>query len=346
MTNQTDEKYMRRCLQLARCGFFGAPPNPMVGAVVVCDGQIIGEGYHIRCGGPHAEVNAIASVKNKALLRKSTVYVSLEPCSHFGKTPPCADLLVEKGVKRVVVGCVDPFAKVQGRGIDRLRSAGIEVEVGVLEKECRELNRRFITFHSRQRPYITLKWAQSANGFIAARGEGRTFISTPMTQMNSHMLRAMSQAILVGRATAETDNPSLTTRSWVGENPLRVVIDRNAVLPSTLSLFSGAAPTLAVTSRPYPEARPATEIFCADFAQPVVPQILKELHSRGVQSLIVEGGAVTLQSFIDLNLWDEAIVEYGDAEIDGRVGAPRMPQDTVWTPRRIFGGNFLTARNL
>ena len=345
MNRETDEKYMRRCLQLARCGFFGAPPNPMVGAVVVHEGRIIGEGYHISCGGPHAEVNAVNSVKDKGLLRESTVYVSLEPCSHYGKTPPCADLLVSKNVRRVVVGCIDPFAKVQGKGVEKLRAAGIDVTVGVLEGECRELNRRFITFQSKKRPYITLKWAQSANGYIAAKGGGRTYISTPLTQMNSHRLRAMNQAILVGRGTAECDDPSLTTRCWTGENPLRIVLDRHAVLPARLRLFNGETPTLAVTESDYPDARANTEIFHPDYSLPIVPQLLAELYRRGVQSLLVEGGTETLQSFIDCGLWDEAVVEHGEAAIDGRVPAPQMPQGTLWRRESFFGGNFAVARN-
>lgn len=345
MNKETDEKYMRRCLQLARCGFFGAPPNPMVGAVVVHDGQIIGEGYHIRCGGPHAEVNAINSVKDESLLKDSTVYVSLEPCSHYGKTPPCADLLVSKKVKRVVVGCIDPFAKVQGRGIEKLRSAGIEVTVGVLEEECLELNRRFVTFQSKKRPYVTLKWAQSANGYIAARESGRTHISTPMTQMNSHRLRAMNDAILVGRRTAECDNPSLTTRSWVGKNPLRIVLDRHASLPADLALFNGEAPTLAVTEREYPETRPGVEFFHPDYSMPLLEQLLSELHRRGIQTLLVEGGTKVLQSFIDSGLWDEAFVEHGSITIDGRVPAPKMPKVSACEPKQFFGGNFIVARN-
>lgn len=345
MNRETDEMYMRRCLQLASCGFYGAPPNPMVGAVVVHDGKIIGEGYHVRCGEPHAEVNAVNSVKDKRLLKESTVYVSLEPCSHYGKTPPCADMLAETGVKRVVVGCIDPFAKVQGRGVEKLRAAGIDVTVGVLESECRELNRRFITFQSLKRPYITLKWAQSSNGYIAAKEWGRTQISTPLTQINAHRLRAMNEAILVGRATAECDDPSLTTRCWAGKNPLRIVLDRNAVLPATLRLFNGEAPTLAVTEREYSSPRVQTECFHPDCSRPVVPQLLEELYRRGVQTLLVEGGTHTLQSFIDMNLWDEVYAEHGKKAIDGRVPAPRMPAGTEWRHAKLFGGDFVIARN-
>ena len=223
---KTDEQYMRRCIELARNGQQNAKPNPMVGAVIVAQERIIGEGYHVRCGEGHAEVNAFAAVSgaDEHLLPDATVYVSLEPCSHYGKTPPCADLIVEKGVRRVVVGCIDEFAQVRGRGIQRLRDAGIEVEVGVLEHECRELNRRFLTFHQLHRPYIILKWAQTANGFIDDNRR-QLSISTPFTQMLSHKLRAEEDAILVGRVTNQREHPQLTVRHWHGQNPQRIVVD-------------------------------------------------------------------------------------------------------------------------
>lgn len=222
-----DEAYMQRCLQLAANGILGARPNPMVGAVIVADDRIIGEGYHVRCGEGHAEVNAFASVKaeDEPLLKEATMYVSLEPCSHFGKTPPCADLIIKKGVKRVVVGCIDEFAEVQGRGIKKLQDAGIDVTVGVLEEECRKLNRRFFTFHRLHRPYIILKWAQTANGFIDDNGRPVS-ISSPFTQMLSHKLRAEEDAILVGRVTEEREHPQLTVRHWAGPSPKRLVVDR------------------------------------------------------------------------------------------------------------------------
>ena len=249
-----DEKYMRRCIQLARNGQQNAKPNPMVGAVIVsADGRIIGEGYHVRCGEGHAEVNAFASVQpeDETLLSGATMYVSLEPCSHYGKTPPCADLIIKKGVRRVVVGCIDEFAEVQGRGIQKLLNAGIAVEVGVLEKECKELNRRFFTFHREKRPYIILKWAQTANGFIDDHFKP-VQISNDFTKMLSHKLRAEEDAILVGRVTEERDHPQLTVREWRGQNPKRLVIDRSH------------------------------------------PLNLESLHAHNIQSLIVEGGAQTL----------------------------------------------------
>ena len=278
---------MSRCLQLARNGWQNARPNPMVGAVIVANGRIIGEGYHVRCGEGHAEVNAFASVRaaDEALLGEATVYVSLEPCSHYGKTPPCADLIIRKGVKRVVVGCIDEFAEVQGRGIKKLRDAGIEVTVGVLEKECKWLNRRFFTFHCEHRPYIILKWAQTANGFLDDHGQALA-VSSPFTKMLSHKLRAEEDAILVGRITDEREHPQLTVREWVGENPKRLVVDRQH------------------------------------------PLQLESLHAQHIQSLIVEGGAKTLQSFLVQNLWDEIRVETAlDLTVTGGTRAPQLPSN-------------------
>ena len=226
--HEEDVMYMRRCLQLARGGERGTRPNPMVGAVIVCGHRIIGEGWHVRHGEGHAEVNAFSSMRagDEALLPQSTLYVSLEPCSHWGKTPPCADLIVQKGVHRVVVGCQDDFAEVSGRGIERLRQAGIQVDVGVLEEECQRLNRRFLTFHRKGRPYVILKWAQTANGFIDDRCQG-VRISSDFTQMLTHKLRTEEDAILVGRVTAERDRPQLNVRHWVGASPKRLVVDRS-----------------------------------------------------------------------------------------------------------------------
>ncbi len=305
----TDElKYMERCLQLAQCGAMGAPPNPMVGAVIVCRGRIIGEGFHRRCGGPHAEVNAIASVRQPELLAESTMYVSLEPCAHYGKTPPCADLIIAKGIPRVVIGCRDTFAKVNGLGIKKLKDAGINVTVGVLEEECRRLNRRFFTFHQKERPWVTLKWAQSADGFIdreRSADAAPTRISTSFTQALAHRLRATHQAILVGTDTALLDNPTLTTRHWPGPSPLRLTIDCHHRLPQTLHLNDGSQPTHVYTTENLHE-------------------ILADLHSRGIQSLLVEGGRRLLQSFIDEGLWDEVRVETAPMRLGRGVEAPRL----------------------
>ena len=307
---------MRRCLQLARCGEAGAPPNPMVGAVIVCDGRIIGEGYHRRCGGPHAEVNAINSVKERDLLSRSTIYVSLEPCAHYGKTPPCADLIIETGIRRVVIGCTDSFAKVNGLGIKKLREAGCEVQVGVLEQECRELNRRFFTFHEKHRPWIILKWAQSNDGFIGK--DERVILSNALTQTLVHRLRARSGAILVGTNTALQDNPTLTTRLWPGPNPLRLTIDRNGILPSTLHLKDNSTPTVI-------------------YSHESIEEILADLYARGIQSLLVEGGAKLLQSFIDKGLWDEARIETAPLCLGQGTKAPTLKDEQLKSKQNIDG---------
>lgn len=324
----TDERYMARCLQLAACGRAGAPPNPMVGSVIVHNGKIIGEGYHRQCGGPHAEVNAIASVANEELLREATIYVSLEPCAHHGKTPPCADLIIKKGIPRVVMGCRDSFDQVDGKGIQKLRQAGIEVTVGVLEEQCIALNRAFFTFHSQRRPYITLKWAQSSDGYIDSLheeyGEHKPVrFSNEGTALRVHRLRALSDAILIGRRTAALDNPSLTTRLWPGKNPLRLVIDRRGELDKTLHIFDKTTKTIVFTDvfRDFKETE-AIEQVQIDFDQDIIPQIMAYLYEHKVQRLLVEGGRVLLQSFIDAGLWDEAFIEEAPFCLGKGVKAP------------------------
>ncbi len=336
-----DEKYMARCLQLAENGFSHAAPNPMVGAVIVHNHRIIGEGYHIRCGEAHAEVHAIRSVKESGLLQESTLYVNLEPCSHYGKTPPCADLIIEKRIPRVVVGCIDPFAKVAGKGIQKLKDAGIEVTVGILEKECIQLNRRFITYNQCQRPYITLKWAESANGFIDMdRTGGRPCVlSSPLTQMLVHKKRAENQSILVGRRTALLDDPSLTVRNWQGENPVRLVIDRHLSLPAHLQLFNGQAPTLIFTEKTGCSF-PHKEYIRLDFQQDILPQILRTLYERHLQTLLVEGGQILLQSFLDANLWDEILIEKTSAVLPSGVKAPQCPFSLTPNVESHFGSLF------
>lgn len=327
----TDERYMARCLQLARCGRAEATPNPMVGAVVVHDGRIIGEGYHRQCGGPHAEVNAIRSVKEPQLLGKSTIYVSLEPCAHYGKTPPCADLIIEKQIPRVVIGCRDSFDQVDGRGIRKLRDAGIQVTVGVLEEECKQLNRAFFTYHSKHRPYIVLKWAQSEDGYIdhcrTAYGHGSEPVSfsNEGTAMRVHRLRALSDALLVGRRTAALDNPSLTTRSWPGRNPLRLAIDRRGVLDRNLHLLDETTKTVLFTDvfRDFGDTEMIVQVRM-DFERDILPQMMQYLHENKMQRLLVEGGAQLLQSFIDSELWDEAFVETAPCSLGGGVGAPHI----------------------
>lgn len=320
-----EEKYMKRCIELAKNALCQAAPNPMVGAVIVCNGEIIGEGYHIRCGEAHAEVNAIRSVKKVELLKQSTIYVSLEPCSHYGKTPPCADLIIEKQIPRIVIGCQDPFAKVAGRGIQKLREAGREVTVGVLEDECKQLISRFITFHTHHRPFITLKWAESADGYLdKLRTDGKPVIlSNPQTSMLVHKRRAEHTAILVGTRTALLDNPSLSVRNWYGRSPMRMVIDRRLQLPTSLHLFDLSIPTLVFTEEKQPP-QPNLEFIQLDWHQDLLPQIMKVLYERNLQSLLVEGGSRLLQSFIDAGLWDEVFIEQSPVRLDGGIQAPTI----------------------
>ena len=342
-----DENYIARCIQLAKNGLCNAAPNPMVGAVIVHNDIIIGEGYHIRCGEAHAEVNAIRSVKNENLLKESTIYVSLEPCSHYGKTPPCADLIINKGIPKVVVGCMDPFSLVAGKGIQKMRDAGIEVTVGVLEEECRQLIRRFITFHTHRRPFITLKWAQSADGFIDLhRTGGHPFIfSTPLSSMVVHKRRAEHAAILVGRKTALLDNPSLTTRSWYGKNPVRMVIDKDLTLPFHLALFDGSTPTIVFTAQQEAPVLPQVEYIVLDFSRDILPQIMEVLYQKKLQSLMVEGGSILLQSFIDNNCWDEAYIESSDHYLKEGVRAPQIPLNYNSLTEKIFGKDIVYASN-
>lgn len=338
-----EEIYMRRCIELARNGLCRTAPNPMVGAVIVCGGKVIGEGYHACCGKAHAEANAIRAVKDPALLRRSTLYVSLEPCTHYGKTPPCADLIIEKQIPRIVVGCADPSDKVDGRGIRKLREAGLEVVVGVLEQKCRQLACRFITFHTLRRPYVTLKWAESADGYIGRKlGEGAPVVlSSPLTAMLTHKRRAEHSAILVGRRTALSDNPRLTVREWYGSSPVRAVIGDISLFPSSLHLFNGEAPTLAFTSSAA-EAPLADKVETIRTApgQPMLPWLLATLHERGLQSLLVEGGGILLQSFIDAGLWDEIFIEKSPRLLSGGVKAPAVPAAIPYGRETWFGREY------
>lgn len=310
----TDERYMRRCLQLAANGRENAKPNPMVGAVLVAQGRIIGEGYHVRCGEGHAEVNCFASVRpeDEALLGQSTLYVSLEPCSHYGRTPPCADLIVRKGVRRVVVGCIDPFAKVQGRGIEKLREAGIDVTVGVLEDECMELNRRFVTVNTHHRPYVVLKWAQTLNGIIGHADGTPLRISSPFTQMLVHKLRAECDAILVGRKTLETDHPRLDVRLWSGRNPERLLLcGHDVAVPEGFTRM------------------------------PDVGALMSYLQEQHRQCLLVEGGAETLRSFISADLYDEIRVETALFVVPAGVAAPALPASVRVVRREQYDGRVI-----
>ena len=321
----SDEVFMRRCLQLARCGQGGARPNPMVGAVIVVpptsggvqgEPRIIGEGYHVRCGESHAEVHAFASVKpeDEHLLPEATMYVSLDPCSHYGKTPPCADLIIKKGVRRVVVGCQDDFAKVQGRGIQKLRDAGISVTVGVLEQECRWLNRRFFTFHREHRPYIILKWAQTANGFIDDDGRALK-ISSDFTQMLCHKLRSEADAIAVGRITDEREHPQLNVRHW------------SVSVQGDLAGVQG-------------DLQSPPKRIVLSHAQPLD---LEGMYEDNVQTLIVEGGARTLRSFLDTGLWDELRVETSLAlTVRQGTSAPPVPSSAKVIGKEIYEDNLIT----
>ena len=326
---------MDRCLQLARLGAGEVAPNPMVGCVIVYEGKIIGEGFHRKYGRAHAEVNAIHSVKNKELLKSSTLYVSLEPCSHFGKTPPCSDLIIEHKIPRVVVGSVDPFAEVAGKGIAKLKKAGIDVEVGVLEKECLWLNRRFFTFHQKKRPYLILKWAQTLDGFLdidrSQMGFGQpTWISNELSRRQVHKQRTEEAAILIGTNTALKDNPSLTVREWFGNQPVRLVLDRQNRLTDELHLKDGKYSTIVFTEEKV-ESTPNLEFVTLDFQTNILPQILTFLYGRELQSVVVEGGRRLLQSFIDQGLWDEAHVYYGNTFFIKGVPAPQLPVSPLKT---------------
>jgi diaminohydroxyphosphoribosylaminopyrimidine deaminase/5-amino-6-(5-phosphoribosylamino)uracil reductase len=327
---QVEEKYMMRCLALARCGASSVAPNPMVGAVVVHRGRIIGEGYHRRFGEPHAEVNAIASVRDETLLRDATLYVNLEPCSHYGKTPPCAELIIRKHIPRVAVGCLDPYPEVAGRGVRQLREAGVEVVTEVLKPEALALNRFFITAQTERRPYIILKWAQSADGFIdrirTNPSVAAAQLSTPVTRRVVHKLRSEVAAIMVGTQTARLDNPSLTVRHWAGTSPVRVFIDRTLRIPSTYHLLDGAVPTLVFTGQPAVN-RPNVEYIRLDFSQPVIPQALPHLYERQLHSLLVEGGAQLHRHFLEAGLWDELQVETTSVHLGEGVRAADIQLD-------------------
>ncbi len=327
----TPEIFMQRCLELALLGMGDVAPNPMVGCVVVHEGIIIGEGFHQKYGGPHAEVNAIRSVQNPELLAQSTLYVSLEPCAHFGKTPPCSDLIVENRIPNVVIGTIDPFAQVAGKGIERMQNSGIHVEVGVLEKECRELNRRFFTFHEKKRPYILLKWAQTLDGFIdtdRTETQHPTWITNALSKRLVHKQRSEESAILIGTNTAEYDNPALTVREWTGNQPVRLVIDRIGRLNPDLHLFDDKASTWVFTSLTKQETG-NLKYITLDFNQDILPQILSELYERNILSVVVEGGSILLNSFLQDNLWDEAFVYSGNQFFGKGVEAPNISGETI-----------------
>ena len=339
------EEYLSRCLELAENGLGRVAPNPMVGCVIVHEDRIIGEGFHRQYGEAHAEVIAInEAIKNhgEKILEKSKLFVSLEPCSHTGKTPPCADLVIEKKIPEVYVGCRDPFPEVNGRGIKKMKDAGISIHEGILEYECREMNRRFICFHEKKRPYIILKWAQSLDGFIAPQkvtGENR-WISNAQSRKLTHKWRSEEQAILVGSNTVVIDNPALTVRDWIGKNPLRVVIDPDDVVQQPAGVLDNAAPTL-LFSKTKNLKQGISEWKSIDFSGDPEIAVLRELAGRKILSVIVEGGAYTLQRFIDTNLWDEARIFIAGKLLNDGLPAPRIDfnkktNETVILDDRLF----------
>jgi diaminohydroxyphosphoribosylaminopyrimidine deaminase/5-amino-6-(5-phosphoribosylamino)uracil reductase len=332
--------YMSRCLQLARIAGGHVAPNPMVGAVLVCDDKIIGEGYHRHFGEDHAEPNAIHSVKDSELLKNATMYVSLEPCSYYGKTPPCADLIVSCGIPRVVIGTLDPNPKVSGRGVEILRNAGIEVTVGVLEDECRELNKRFFIFQEQKRPYVLLKWAQTQDGFIDRNrqdaSEPPLQISNNITKQLTHKMRSENQSILVGANTVLLDNPSLTVRNWSGKSPVRIAIDRQGRIPDNFNLMDGSIPTIIFTEKEL-ISRHHVEYVRINFNADNLKTILHEIYKRNIHSVLIEGGASILNSFIEAGLWDEANLEVSPQRITEGVKAPALQLQPV--SRTSFEGH-------
>lgn len=319
------EKYIQRCLQIAKNGIGFTRPNPSVGAVIVVNDEIIGEGFTSPYGGNHAEVNAVNSVKDITVLNQAIIYVTLEPCSHVGKTPPCADLIVKHQFKKVVIGCVDTNSLVAGKGIERLKNAGIEVVVGVLEKECLEHHKRFFTVQNKNRPYIILKWAETKNGFIAPLEKDvqkPVWISSVYSQQLVHKWRSEEHAILVGANTVLDDDPSLTVRSWQGEHPIRIVLDKSLRIPNSATIFNAEVKTIVLTQSESRTSKEHVIYEAIDFSKNVAEEICKVLQKHHIQSVIIEGGAKTLQTFIDARLWDEARVFIGDVAFVGGIKAP------------------------
>lgn len=339
-----DDLYMQRCLDLALQGIGRVAPNPMVGCVIVHDGNIIGEGLHQAFGGPHSEVNAIQSVKkeNHHLLSSSVLYVNLEPCSHYGKTPPCADLIIEKKIPKIIIGTPDPNPLVSGRGVEKLKDAGCEVITGILESACNHLNKRFFTFVKKKRPYIILKWAQTTDGFIAPENKQAT-ISNEYSRTLVHKWRSEESAIMVGTTTALVDDPVLDARMWNQQNPLRIVLDNTFRLPQSLHLFDGNIPTIVFTSK-QKEPQPNIEFVTIDFNNQMLNQMLQKLYDRNILSVLVEGGAKLLQTFIDSNLWDEARIFIAAKNLRTGVIAPKA-SGTVFSKEKIGADELIIISN-
>jgi diaminohydroxyphosphoribosylaminopyrimidine deaminase / 5-amino-6-(5-phosphoribosylamino)uracil reductase len=326
------EKYIKRCIQLAQNGLGTTYPNPMVGSVIVHNGRIIGEGWHQKSGESHAEVNAINAVKDKSLLKEATIYVSLEPCSHFGKTPPCCDLIIKNKIPNVVIGTIDPNVKVAGNGIKKLIEAGAKVTVGILETECYELNKRFFTFHEKKRPYIILKWAETKDGFIAPNEMLRKkadsdekkpyWITNSYSRQLVHKWRTEEQSILVGTQTVIDDNPKLNARDWYGNNPIRLVLDRNNRIQNSSHIFDNQTKTIIFSETKTKIEKENTTFEVIDFEQNIANQIVSVLYKHQIQSVIIEGGRQTLQTFIDSQLWDEARIFIGNVSFSSGIKSP------------------------
>ena len=331
---KTHEFYMKRCIELAKNGLGTTYPNPLVGSVIVHNGKIIGEGWHKKAGEPHAEVHAVNSVKDRSLLKEATIYVSLEPCSHFGKTPPCCDLIIANKIPNVVIGTIDPFAKVAGNGIKKLVESGKNVTIGVLEEECNELNKRFFTFHQKKRPYIILKWAETADGFIAPISKTEkspVWITNSYSRQLVHKWRTEEQAILVGTNTVLEDNPKLDARDFKGNNPIRIVWDKSNKITEKFHVKNEIIPTFFLT-----EIKILTEkqnIYYKNtiFDTLLAKRTLDVLYEENIQSVIVEGGSQTLQTFIDANLWDEARVFVSENSFNEGVISPKLPKNRILT---------------
>lgn len=331
------QKYIQRCIQLAKNGLGTTYPNPMVGSVIVHNNTIIGEGWHQKAGQPHAEVHAINSVKNKNLLRESTLYVSLEPCNHYGKTPPCSDLIVSHKIPKVVIGTTDPFVEVAGKGIQKLQHNGIEVFVGVLEKECIDLNKRFFTFHNKKRPYIILKWAESADRYMAPLSkeiQKPVWLSNKYSRQIVHKWRSKEQAILVGTKTVIYDNPQLTTRDWYGNNPTRIVLDKKNSISNSFAIKDNTAPTLIISEEHFFAENENCTVEKCNFDNLLPQQVVDILYQKKLQSVIIEGGKQTLQSFIDANLWDEARVFCSPIFFKNGLEAPLLLQK-LFTKKQV-----------
>ena len=344
---KVQEKYIKRCIELAKNGLGTTYPNPLVGCVIVYENKIIGEGWHKKSGEAHAEVIAIESVQNKELLSSSTLYVSLEPCSHFGKTPPCADLILKYKIPNVFIGTIDPNSKVAGKGIQKLKDSGVNVTFGILEKECNELNKRFFTFHRKNRPFIILKWAESSDGFISPKNKDEqkpVWISNEYSRQLVHKWRSEEQAILVGTQTIIDDNPSLTVRNWVGNNPIRVVIDRENTIDSSYNVFDNQAKTIVFSNKEVTSNSDTIQYIKVDFDKNSTQVIVDKLFENNIQSIIIEGGKKTIQSFIDAHLWDEARVFIGGINLNKGTKAPKI-NNTIYSKSYLKKDTLLTYRN-